>query len=161
MKSTRKGPDRLVAVEPSRRLSPLRIRPGEACGRSPPGRPVRPSRRQCPCRPSAFRRHLDRHPNHPQNRRPGRIPDPAPPLGGRALLRLNQPKPTTRQELRGDRRLGRGLPLRRLGHTTHPQIGPTCMSFESDSKREFQPVRFRPRSSFPKPCAHGLPRRPH
>ena len=57
-------------------------------------------------------------------------------MGGRALLRLDQPKPPAGQGLRGHNRLSRDLPLCRLGHAPHTTIGALRMSFESDSKVE-------------------------
>ena len=52
----------------------------------------------------------------------------------RALLRLDQPQPATGKGLRGHHRLGPRLPLRRLRHAPRPQIGPSRMTFETDSK---------------------------
>ena len=57
------------------------------------------------------------------------------PLGRGALLRLDQPQPATGKGLRGHHRLGPRLPLRRLRHAPRPQIGPSRMTFETDSKR--------------------------
>jgi len=69
-----------------------------------------------------------------ENHRPSWFPDPAPTMGGRALLRLDQPQPTTRQRFRGLDRLRRDLPLCRRHHTPHSTLGSGLMSFESDSK---------------------------
>ena len=59
---------------------------------------------------------------------------PTAPLGRGALLRLDQPQPATGKGLRGHHRLGPRLPLRRLRHAPRPQIGPSRMTFETDSK---------------------------
>src|SRR5690348_3305721 len=56
-------------------------------------------------------------------------------MGGRALPRLDQPKPATGQGLRRLYRLRRGLSLRCLRHAPHSTLGAVSMSFESDSKR--------------------------
>ena len=46
----------------------------------------------------------------------------------------DQPQPATGKGLRGHHRLGPRLPLRRLRHAPRPQIGPSRMTFETDSK---------------------------
>ena len=51
----------------------------------------------------------------------------------RALLRLDQSKPPAGEGFRGNRRLGRDLPLRSLRHVAHTMLGAINMSFESDS----------------------------
>ena len=66
--------------------------------------------------------------------RSGRLRRPTAPLGRGALLRLDQPQPATGKGLRGHHRLGPRLPLRRLRHAPRPQIGPSRMTFETDSK---------------------------
>ena len=63
----------------------------------------------------------------------GRLRRPTAPLGRGALLRLDQPQPATGKGLRGHHRLGPRLPLRRLRHAPRPQIGPSRMTFETDS----------------------------
>ena len=65
----------------------------------------------------------------------GRLRRPTAPLGRGALLRLDQPQPATGKGLRGHHRLGPRLPLRRLRHAPRPQIGPSRMTFETDSKK--------------------------
>ena len=65
--------------------------------------------------------------------RSGRLRRPTAPLGRGALLRLDQPQPATGKGLRGHHRLGPRLPLRRPRHAPRPQIGPSRMTFETDS----------------------------
>ena len=69
-----------------------------------------------------------------QKPRSGRLRRPTAPLGRGALLRLDQPQPATGKGLRGHHRLGPRLPLRRLRHAPRPQIGPSRMTLETDSK---------------------------
>src|SRR5689334_8650323 len=59
-------------------------------------------------------------------------------MGGRALPRLDQPKPATGQGLRRLYRLRRGLSLRCLRHAPHSTLGAVSMSFESDSNKEIK-----------------------
>ena len=66
---------------------------------------------------------------------PDRLRRPTAPLGRGALLRLDQPQPATGKGLRGHHRLGPHLPLRRLRHAPRSQIGPSPMTFETDSQR--------------------------
>ena len=66
--------------------------------------------------------------------RSGRLRRPTAPLDRGALLRLDQPQPATGKGLRGHHRLGPRLPLRRLRHAPRPQIGPSRVTFETDSK---------------------------
>ena len=66
---------------------------------------------------------------------------------------LDQPQPATGKGLRGHHRLGPRLPLRRLRHAPRPQIGPSRMTFETDSK----PTSGRRRRRTPLP----LPRNPY
>ena len=49
------------------------------------------------------------------------------------FLRLDQPQPATGKGLRGHHRLGPRLPLRRLRYAPRPQIGPSRMTFKTDS----------------------------
>ena len=95
------------------------------------------------CRPTGPGRYLNRHRDRQEDRRSGRLPGPAAPLGGRTLLRMDQPKPTLGEGLRGHHRLRPNLPLRRLRHAAHPPSGTPRVSFESDSKRS--PASFRPK----------------
>ena len=78
--------------------------------------------------------HRDRRRDRAQKPRSGRLRRPTAPLGRGALLRLDQPQPATGKGLRGLHRLGPRLPLRRLRHAPRPQIGPSRMTFETDSK---------------------------
>ena len=78
--------------------------------------------------------HRDRRRDRAQKPRSGRLRRPTAPLGRGALLRLDQPQPATGKGLRGHHRLGPRLPLRRLRHAPRPQIGPSRMTFETDSK---------------------------
>jgi putative transposase len=57
-----------------------------------------------------------------------------PPLGGRTLLRLDRPKPTPRQGLRGHHRLRQRLPLRRFRHHPAAPHRTFRMRFETDSQ---------------------------
>ena len=77
--------------------------------------------------------HRDRRRDRAQKPRSGRLRRPTAPLGRGALLRLDQPQPATGKGLRGHHRLGPRLPLRRLRHAPRPQIGPSRMTFETDS----------------------------
>ena len=77
--------------------------------------------------------HRDRRRDRAQKPRSGRLCRPTAPLGRGALLRLDQPQPATGKGLRGHHRLGPRLPLRRLRHAPRPQIGPSRMTFETDS----------------------------
>ena len=77
--------------------------------------------------------HRDRRRDRAQKPRSGRLRRPTAPLGRGALLRLDQPQPATGKGLRGHHRLGPRLTLRRLRHAPRPQIGPSRMTFETDS----------------------------
>ena len=77
--------------------------------------------------------HRDRRRDRAQKPRSGRLRRPTAPLGRGALLRLDQPQPATGKGLRGLHSLGPRLPLRRLRHAPRPQIGPSRMTFETDS----------------------------
>ena len=77
--------------------------------------------------------HRDRRRDRAQKPRSGRLRRPTAPLGRGALLRLDQPQPATGKGFRGHHRLGPRLPLRRLRHAPPPQIGPSRMTFETDS----------------------------
>ena len=78
--------------------------------------------------------HRDRRRDRPQKPRSGRLRRPTAPLGRGALLRLDQPQPATGKGLQGHHRLGPRLPLHRLPHAPRPQIGPSRMTFETDSE---------------------------
>ena len=98
-----------------------------------------PDHREGLCRQRLRRRegrhgHRDRRRDRAQKPRSGRLRRPTAPLGRGALLRLDQPQPATGKGLRGHHRLGPRLPLRRLRHAPRPQIGPSRMTFETDSK---------------------------
>ena len=80
--------------------------------------------------------HRDRRRDRAQKPRSGRLRRPTAPLGRGALLRLDQPQPATGKGFRGHHRLGPRLPLRRLRHAPPPQIGPSRMTFETDSKAQ-------------------------
>ena len=86
--------------------------------------------------------HRDRRRDRAQKPRSGRLRRPTAPLGRGALLRLDQPQPATGKGLRGLHRLGPRLPLRRLRHAPRPQIGPSRMTFETDSKSRSKNLRF-------------------
>lgn len=77
------------------------------------------------------------HEHHRRNcqetARSSRLRRPAKALGGRTLLRLDQPKQAPRQGLRGDDRFRRRIPLRRLHHDPRKANGQGLMSFETDS----------------------------
>ena len=82
--------------------------------------------------------HRDRRRDRAQKPRSGRLRRPTAPLGRGALLRLDQPQPATGKGFRGHHRLGPRLPLRRLRHAPPPQIGPSRMTFETDSKLQIR-----------------------
>jgi hypothetical protein len=65
--------------------------------------------------------------------RSGRLCRSTPALGRRALLRLDQSKPSARKRLRSFHRLCYGLPLRCLHHAPRPAHRTVNMSFETDS----------------------------
>ena len=77
--------------------------------------------------------HRDRRRDRAQKPRSGRLRRPTAPLGRGALLRLDQPQPATGK---GTSRPPSPRPapsLRRLRHAPRPQIGPSRMTFETDS----------------------------
>ena len=83
-----------------------------------PGLPVR-HQGLCRCR-LCRRQTRDRHHHHgrdrPQTTRSGRLCRSSAPLGGRTLLRLDQPQPQALEGPRGNPRLRQSLPLRRVRH---------------------------------------------
>ena len=81
---------------------------------------------------------LDRYQGRQKARRSSRLHGLTQTMGGRALLRLDQPKPPTGQGLRGHNRLSRDIPLCRLCHAPHSTIGALRMSFKTDSKSLFK-----------------------
>src|SRR5258708_12966279 len=71
----------------------------------------------------------------------GRFGRPPPPLGRRALLRLDRPQPPPRQGLRGNHRFSPRFPLRRFRHPARAPSGTRFMTFETDA--EITPNRCR------------------
>ena len=87
--------------------------------------------------PGAARRIGQHHPcrdRHASRRTKSGSPS-CPPLGGRALLRLDQPQPPPGQGLRGDHRLGTGLPLRRFRYPAPTKARTLSSQFKTDSDR--------------------------
>ena len=78
---------------------------------------------------------LDHHRDRQETRRPGRLRGPPAPVGGRTVLRLDQPKPAALEGPGSDPRLRQSLPLRRLRHAPHAPIGPALMNFGRTSNR--------------------------
>ena len=60
-----------------------------------------------------------------------RVPRAPAPLGGRKILRLDQPQSPPRQRFRGDHRLRNRLPLRRIRHASDTAARTCGLSFES------------------------------
>src|SRR5215204_6406692 len=79
-------------------------------------------------------RHLDHHRDCSQARRPDRLRGSPAPLGGRAVLCLDQPEPAALERPRGHARLRQSLLLCRLDHAADPPFGPALMNFGPDSK---------------------------
>ena len=88
-----------------------------------PLRRARLRRHRLQRRPRQSRR-LNRHRGRQEDRRPSRLRGLATALGRRALLRLDQLQPQAGEgfRFRGNRRLGRDLPLRRLRHAAHATL---------------------------------------
>ena len=70
-----------------------------------------------------------------KTRRSGRLRRLAPPLGGRALLRLDQPQPQARQGFRGHHRLGKAFLYAASVMLLARRIARSSMSFETDSQK--------------------------
>ena len=79
--------------------------------------------RQHLCRRAGRNRDVDHRTDRPQAARPGRLQGAAAPLGGRALLHLDQPQPTLRQGLRGHDHFGYRVPLCCLRHAVNQVFG--------------------------------------
>src|SRR5215218_3012784 len=82
----------------------------------------------------ACERHRDHHRDCQKATRSGGVRGSPAPVGGREVLRLDQPQPAALEGPGGNAGLREGLPVRRLCHDPHPATGTRFMSFGPDSE---------------------------
>ena len=89
-------------------------------------------------------RHKHPRRNRQETTRSSRLRRPPETMGGRALLRLDQPKQAIGKGFRGHHQLRRSLPLRRICHDPPAAPRKDIMSFEADSyPQQTQPTKQR------------------
>ncbi len=83
--------------------------------------------------PEGRRRQPDQGRNRAQSEGSGWLRRPPQAVGGRAVLRLDQPQSPPRQRLRSYHQIRRGVPLRRIRDPAPTQVGTLITRFETDS----------------------------